>query len=226
MEKIENSLKEVNEGNIPSPFGEIQFELNLEPISQGSSSKQKSKLRAALKNVCQHYKFLLSGDVQIQIQWMVNQKYRYEYHKAPDIDNIIKPLLDSMCGKAGLIIDDTQVQYIGSQWMDWINQNHKLKITVKYLADDYVFKSNLIFIEFDKGLCLPINHINSDEATIIYIEALQAMIDKRKEFDQMGLAYHSSRIALPTQRLFHRNKLTDYKVIKINDLLTELKQNK
>ncbi|MCB0505947.1 MAG: RusA family crossover junction endodeoxyribonuclease [Cyclobacteriaceae bacterium] len=223
MGQIENTLKQVEDGNIPSPFGEIQLELNLEPISQGSSSKQKSKLRTALKNLCQHYKFLLSGDVQIEIQWMVNQQYRYEYHKAPDIDNIIKPLLDSMCGKEGLIIDDTQVQYIGSYWMDWANQNHQLKITVKYLADDYVLKSNLIFIEFDKGLCLPINHINSNEATIIIIEALQSMIEKRKEFDQMGLAYHSSRMVLPTQRFFHRNKLTDYKVLKVRDFITELK---
>ncbi len=223
MGQIENTLKQVEDGNIPSPFGEIQLELNLEPISQGSSSKQKSKLRIALKNLCQHYKFLLSGDVQIEIQWMVNQQYRYEYHKAPDIDNIIKPLLDSMCGKEGLIIDDTQVQYIGSYWMDWVNQNHQLKITVKYLADDYVLKSNLIFIEFDKGLCLPINRINSNEATIIIIEALQSMIEKRKVFDQMGLAYHSSRMVLPTQRFFHRNKLTDYKVLKVRDFLTELK---
>ena len=223
MDSLEEDLEKVELGEVPSPFGEIQFDFELEPVSQGASSKQKAKLRTAIKKVCSKYQFLLSGDVQVEIQWLVHQQYRYEYHKAPDIDNIIKPLLDSLCGNSGLLIDDTQVQYIGSHWIDWTKREHKLTVTIKYAPDDYVFKSDLVLVEVDKKLCLPFNIQDSKEANIIILNHWKTMIDQRNQFDEMGMDYYSSRMILPIQRFFHKNKLNDYPVFTVEELIEKIK---
>ncbi len=223
MDSMEEDLQKVERGEIPSPFGEIQFDLELEPVSQGANSKQKGKLRKAVKSVCSKYQFLLSGDVQVEIQWLVHQQYRYEYHKAPDIDNIIKPLLDSLCGKEAMLLDDTQVQYIGSHWIDRKKKDHKLTVTIKFTSDDYVLKSNLVLVEFDKKLCLPFNIQSSQEANLIILNHWKSMIAQRNQFDDMGMDYYSSRMILPIQRFFHRNKLNDYTVLEIDDLIEKIK---
>jgi hypothetical protein len=38
---------------------------------------------------------LLSGDVQVGIEWTLHEEARYEQDAAPDVDNILKPLLDA-----------------------------------------------------------------------------------------------------------------------------------
>jgi hypothetical protein len=168
----------------------------------------------------------LSGDVQIEIQWLVHQQYRYEYHKAPDIDNIIKPVLDSLCGKSGLIIDDTQVQYIGCHWIDWTKRDHKLTLTIKYSPDDYVSKEKLVFAEFDRGLCLPFNLTLDNKAALMILTTWSNMIEKRKELDSKGLDYYSSMMFLPIQRFFHRNKLSEYPIHKLSNLITQFQSDK
>lgn len=222
MDSIEKDLIKVDLGEIPSPFGELKFDLDLEPISQSAKSKSKKALKAKVADVCKKYQFLLSGDIQVEIQWLVNHRYRYEYHKAPDIDNIIKPLLDSLCGKSGIIIDDTQVQYIGSYWLDWTKEQHKLSITIKFTPDDFVYKENLAFVEFAKGLCLPFDKSLPPEPLLILLNAWKSMLLQRNEFEEQGMSYHSASLIQPSQRFFHRNKISDYDICKIDELITQL----
>ncbi len=82
MDSLEQDLLKVDLGEIPSPFGELKFELDLEPISQSANSKSKRPLKSKTSQVCSKYQFLLSGDIQVEIQWLVHQRYRYEYHNA------------------------------------------------------------------------------------------------------------------------------------------------
>ena len=53
------------------------------------------------------------------IEWTVHEQDRYESDAAPDVDNILKPLLDGLCGPEGVLIDDCQVQAVDCRWIDW-----------------------------------------------------------------------------------------------------------
>lgn len=218
-ENLQNDLDRASKGDIPSPWGETIIKVNVEPVSVSSSGNTKNKLRSIMLKECKQFQFLLSGDVQIEIVWMVHERYRYEYHKAPDIDNVIKPIIDSITGPRGILIDDTQVQYIGCRWIDWARNDHRLTITLKYVPDEFVQKTDLRFIEFDHGLCFPLNVTFQEKGIKVVIDAISAMLSAQKHLEQEGLDYYTARSVLPIQRFFHRNKLTSFKIVRKDELI-------
>jgi len=50
--------------------------------------------------------YLPLGDVKVSIEWTLHEQDPYESDAAPDVDNILKPLLDVLCGPDGILIDD------------------------------------------------------------------------------------------------------------------------
>ncbi|MCI5130534.1 MAG: RusA family crossover junction endodeoxyribonuclease [Candidatus Electrothrix sp. EH2] len=76
-----------------------------------------------------------------------SRKKRYETDTSADIDNIIKPLLDSLCGPSGILIDDNQVQCVTCYWLDTSDyESEKINISIDYIDDEYISKEGLIFI--------------------------------------------------------------------------------
>jgi Holliday junction resolvase RusA-like endonuclease len=217
--ELEEDLERSDKGEIPSPWGEMKIEVNVEPISSGSTANTKKKLKRILHDQCKLYQFLLSSDVQIEIVWAVHERYRYEYHKAPDIDNIVKPILDALTGPDGILIDDTQVQYVGCSWIDSTRDDHRLTITLKYSPDLYVQKDDLRFVEFDKGLCFPINTIPKKEALKIILDTVGKMLSANRLLEQNGVDYYTAKGVLPIQRFFHRNKLSKYTIVQKDQII-------
>lgn len=68
--------------------GEIQFTLPLAPVSQQASPEAKAKFKTAILNIVQPLEYILTGDVQIEIEWLIREQIRYELDISPDIDNI------------------------------------------------------------------------------------------------------------------------------------------
>lgn len=144
-------------GKEPPEYGEIVFEVERSPVSLQSKSAKKREFKEFVSSIVKEAGFLLSGDVKIIIEWRVTEQHRYENSSAYDVDNIVKPLLDSMSGPDGVLVDDNQVQSIECYWTDiFRDPDEKLIVTMKYVSDEWLPKDGLEFIVFENNLCLPI----------------------------------------------------------------------
>ena len=211
-------LEKFERGEVPSIFGEFEFSVDEEPVSQQAKSQTKKPLKKSIQQKIKNLQYTLTGDLKIEIRWMVYPKHRYESHKAVDIDNIIKPILDSLAGPYGLMVDDTQIQDIGCYWMDWTDQEkHRIDIKVKHSPDEFLKKQGLEFMEIKSGLCLPISiwfengvEYSDDKAfkaKKIIAETWKKQFELSDKCEKDGLDWHSASFVRPIQRLFHKNKL-------------------
>jgi Holliday junction resolvase RusA-like endonuclease len=105
---------------------EVSISVPLPPVSQQARSESKASFQAEIENAISSYEFLLSGDVSVTVEWSISQQTRYETDRSPDVDNILKPLIDALAGPAGLMIDDNQVQHVSCHWIDSYNDDEKL----------------------------------------------------------------------------------------------------
>ena len=96
----------------PPESGEIKFIIDRPPVSLQSKGNRKKKFKEHVAAKVDTAGFLLSGDVSVRIQWSVHEQKRYETCTSADVDNIVKPLLDAICGPKGILIDDNQVQAV------------------------------------------------------------------------------------------------------------------
>src|ERR1700688_3175599 len=85
----------------------LSFPIPFAPVSVGSKNKKKT-IQGDIRKCLPDCPYLLSGDVRMEIEWYVSARSRYEQTLHPDIDNIIKPILDALTGPHGLMIDDNQ----------------------------------------------------------------------------------------------------------------------
>jgi Holliday junction resolvase RusA-like endonuclease len=99
--------------------GELVLQLPIEPVSLQASRKKKELITSEIRSVTSEFSFILVEDVQIDILWQIREQDRYESNSSPDVDNILKPILDALCGLSGVLIDDCQVQAISCHWIDW-----------------------------------------------------------------------------------------------------------
>jgi Holliday junction resolvase RusA-like endonuclease len=61
------------------------------PRSLQSDPRLKSEVRSQMQGWVQQYPFLLSGDVEVRITWLVKERDRYFGVHSPDVDNILRP---------------------------------------------------------------------------------------------------------------------------------------
>jgi Holliday junction resolvase RusA-like endonuclease len=86
--------------------GELRVTLPLAPVSLQASRKQKTVLGDAVRGAFRRYKFILTGEVKMDIEWMIHERERYETSASPDVDNVLKPVVDATVGSQGILVDD------------------------------------------------------------------------------------------------------------------------
>lgn len=195
--------------NEPPEFGELTFSFNFEPVSLQSSSQKKEFVRNEIRKITSTLNYLLSGDVKVEIQWLVYEQERYESANAPDMDNIIKPILDGLTGPDGVLIDDCQVQTIGSHWIDWTKHEHQINIAIQYIPDDYVSKKNLMFVNMGSNLFMPMHSDLPWNVKEILITHLKKGMYLRNQILQQTGDYYQAKLFMPIQRLFHKSRVID-----------------
>jgi Holliday junction resolvase RusA-like endonuclease len=79
------------------------------PVSFRAKREDKELIEKAIEVQLREIPWICTEDITIRIEWMINNRERYETDRTPDADNIIKPILDSLCGPDGVIVDDCQV---------------------------------------------------------------------------------------------------------------------
>lgn len=213
-------------GKEPPEYGEIVFDVARSPVSLQSKSEKKRIFKEFVSSIVANAEFLLSGDVKIIVEWRVTEQHRYEHSSAYDVDNIIKPLLDSISGPEGVLVDDNQVQSIECYWTDIYHESdERLIVTIKYVPDEWLPKAGLEFLLFEGNLCLPIWGNMRLEHQKIFIDCYKRGIDFKKSALESGIDYYQAKLAMPIQRVFHKGRLQGFKVVRADERLAQIENS-
>lgn len=194
------------------PLREMKLSFPLKPVSLQGSRRAKKKLQVAVGGEASKVPYLYTGEVRCYFEWFLHERIRYEGLHAPDVDNIIKPILDALSGPSGIIVNDCQVQAVDCRWIDWKSEEQRIDIVVVPSdPDEYITKEGLVFLEMREKLCIPLDTRLPVESQRHFVEAWMAMFERRTEAIQSGQDYYAARNALPLGRAFHRARLKGFK---------------
>jgi len=171
--------------------------------------------------------YLMTCEVSVNITWYGSEIRRYETDKDPDVDNIIKPTIDGLTGPDGVLIDDCQVQYVSCSWID-TNGSDVVDIEIRYHHAKYVNKKNLVFVQVDGALCVPVDcSIDISRRKIVeYVEIMQSRWSAAREFEKQE-KYEEAADIKPYMMHFHKTRVSNFPVLmaaEINDYLKSLEK--
>ena len=198
---------------LPQPSGEIQINLQLPPVSQQSKAANKAVFSAAIKAITSQYTYILSGDVSISVEWSVHEQERYETDRAPDVDNILKPLIDALVGPDGLLVDDNQIQHVSCHWIDAPTMDERVQIRLQHTPDEWLSKSGLYFAQLEGGLCVALSQATPLEWQKKVIALYARCLQTRDEAIAQGMDYYSAKAIMPIQRVFHRSRVGQFNIV-------------
>lgn len=202
----------------PSSSGSIIIPLEYSLVSQQSRSDARIRFTDGVRSVTSSFEFLLSGDVSVLVEWFIDERTRYETDRAPDVDNVLKPILDALTGPDGVLIDDNQVQHVSCHWID-CNMGEHANIIIHYSPYEWVRKNGLFFIQIDNGLCIPVANNIPEDALILIISRYKDAFKLRATFDSIDPHSEIGSAIMPIQRAFHRTRLRDYRILTENDAI-------
>lgn len=207
--------------------GEIELRLSVEPVSSQASRRRKDVITSAVHKATSRYEFVVTDDVRVEIEWYVHQQTRYELDSSADVDNIIKPILDALCGPKGVIVDDCQVQSVCCSWLDSYSGNQQVIVRIKLFdRQGWTVKDTLSFVHMGQGLCYPIL-INeySPEVTLSMIEMLEKMLAIRDELISQDVDYYDALGVMSIQRVFHISRVKSFPVVQLSEIKAEIRRN-
>jgi Holliday junction resolvase RusA-like endonuclease len=192
----------------PPDNGILEFTVAAAPVAaQAKLKSRKAALRDEVRKLFVPLRYLLSGEVHVDIEWAIHEKDRYETDAAPDIDAILKPLLDAMSGPDGVLVDDSQVQSVACRWIDYGSREQSLKFEIRFLAHEWVSKKGLIFVHFGDSLCFPLEDTMPTDLALRCAETVRRMLDTKRKIEAETGDYYAARRMLPAQRMFHRTRV-------------------
>ncbi len=202
----------------PPDCGEMQLSFDFAPVSLQAPKNRREVLSQTVRSVAKTADFLLSGDVQIDIEWYLHEQDRYESDLAPDVDNILKSLLDGLSGPEGIMVDDTQVQAISCDWVDWSLREQRVIVRARFDPDEWLPKNNVAFVHLGNALYVPINDNIDREGMLLLLDTLGRMFSARKELLEQSEDYYLAKRVMPIQRVFHKSRLRDFKLVELSEL--------
>jgi Holliday junction resolvase RusA-like endonuclease len=207
------------------PSGLISFVIGLPPTSQQSKRATKDAFTRACRQAMEAFPITLHGEVKIHIEWSIHEQDRYETDSAPDVDNIIKPLLDGLQGPDSLLIDDCQVQEIVCNWIDSPVRDQALSISIRHRPDDWFRRGKLRFVEFQKCLCMPLIEDGAREAQLLLLETWEMMFKTRDALLASGWDWYSAQGVMSIVRPFHKSRVVKkFPIVLLGQLKQELKE--
>ena len=198
-------------------FGEVSFDVPIPPVSLQANRSRKAVIKNTIRSLLKSSNYIITGDVSIFIEWYIHEQLRYESDISPDIDNILKPILDALCGPEGLIIDDCQVQAIDCRWIDVTTTLQTINISIKNLNGHYQKKDGLIFLQFENNLCFPLNSNLPDKFIKDFIIYCQDAYQHRDRILEKTRDYYSANCIMPDLRPFHSTRLRNFKIVDIRE---------
>ena len=195
------------------PPPEAVIVLAIAPVSLQGGADAKETIREAVRKQAERYDRLFVGEVEVTVEWLVHEERRWDTRgvlRSPDVDNIVKPLVDGLCGPRGLILDDCQVQSIHCHWIDWPDrENQQITVRVRTLmVDDWINRGPITGLRMADGMCW----INSDDLPLeVQAVGLGLVAKSRGLYEQAvanGIPPEQARYFLPVARRYHPEQLT------------------
>lgn len=194
---------------------EILIEMRFdEIISIQSRAVRKNELVEGIQDELSKFKWLIAGSVQIELAWYLHQVERQDIDKVGDIDNITKPILDSLIGPKGVLIDDSQIGSIHTFWMNRNDQlrHNVLRLRVQFSNDDCLSKEKLIFIRYWNAMCVA---INVDFSSLKSVFGACTVVLARRHHRRTAKAMkargaHADRFLIPSTWDFHRTRVNSF----------------
>lgn len=143
-----------------SADSEIEIRLEFATIVTAQSRKErKEELCKLIRNELTKFRWIICGSVNIELVWYLHAVSRQETDKVGDLDNISKPILDSLTGEQGVLIDDSQIGSIHTLWMSRNEQiaDNIVLLRITFNNDECTSKENLIFVQYASATCLLLN---------------------------------------------------------------------
>jgi Holliday junction resolvase RusA-like endonuclease len=187
--------------------GELTFLIRSAPVSLQATPERKEALRNLIRDQTSSCAYLITGDVQIGIEWLLSERRRYESHVSPDVDNVLKPTLDALCGPNGVLIDDCQVQAVSCRWIDWTREEEQFEIRLRFFPDERVSKVGVVFVHMGQSLCFPFDKDMPPLALMIVVNMVVGLFDSKDELVRRGIDYQTASRVMPVQRLFNRSRI-------------------
>ncbi len=189
---------------------ELQFD---EIVSVQSQTSKKRELVQVIQAELAHFRWLISGSVQIEFAWYLHGVERQETDKVGDIDNITKPILDALTGTNGILVDDAQ---IGSVHTFWMSRNEQLaysvlRLQIQFSNDDCLDKANLVFVRYWNAMCVALNVDFDDMMSVLgACLVIQARKRHRRTARRRELGGQADRFLVSSTWDFHRTRLGNF----------------
>ncbi|WP_366146002.1 RusA family crossover junction endodeoxyribonuclease [Acidovorax sp.] len=194
---------------------EVSIEIHFDEIvSIQSRAARRNELVEAIRDKISQFKWLISGSVQVELAWYLHSVERQDTDKVGDIDNITKPILDSLIGPKGLLIDDSQIGSIHTFWMSRNDQisYSVLRLRIQFSNDDCLNKEKLVFIRYWNAMCLAINvDFSSFKSVFGACMVVSARRRHRRAAKSMRvLGAQADQYLIPSSWDFHRTRVNGF----------------
>jgi len=210
-------LDRVNKGEVPSPFGEAQFVVMGSPASVQSKKIIRKSYLDSIRDQFKDLQYILTGEIMLDITWLVSAKNRYETDSKSDIDNCIKPIIDAFTGPNGFFIDDCQIRGLYICWRHIESEDERVIFDFKFQGDQYSLKEGLAFIQLDGALCTPVNLNWPKNIKKLWAKMLINNKKAKVTLEELGISYPSVAGFLAGNQPFHRTRVNEFQVISLSE---------
>jgi hypothetical protein len=152
----------------------------------------------------------------------LHERLRYQSPFSPDVDNILKPLLDAIRGPDGLLVDDCQVQAVSCHWIDWPSSFQRVSFELRYMPDDYIQKTGLVFVHIGRQLYMPLNETPPAKTQLLLLDAWSQMMATSEALERFTNDYAVAKAVTPIQHPFHGSRLRGFKKLEASVVRQQL----
>lgn len=196
----------------------VAFRIDSIPPSIQGKKEKRDGIREKVAGLIAPVPFLFSHDVNVSITLYIDEETHYETDRTPDIDNVIKPMLDAITGPNALLIDDNQVSSVQCNWCDTNSSDGFLEVSVSSMLEEVVEKDGLVFVRIDRQIYFPFNPARWKQHLEAALNQVERLMQVRRALENGGIDRKQARMINPTQRYFHRTRLRGFPLMEIEEL--------
>jgi len=224
-EELIEALDSSSKGETPSVFGNAQYVILGPPSSVQSKRAVRDAYLKSIRDQLKDLKYLLTGDIVLDITWLVSAKHRYETDAKSDIDNCIKPIIDAFTGPEGLFVDDCQLRGLYICWRHIESGDERLVFDFKFQGDQYSVKKELGFVQLEGGLCSPVNLDWPIEFKSLWSKAINESQLAKDKLEAAGAPYLAVSGFLAGNQPFHRSRVTEFPILSLDEFCRQRVEN-
>lgn len=221
-EELINALDLANTGVEPSPFGRMEIVIPGAPVSVQSSKKIREAYLATIKSELSRFHFILTGQLVLEVTWLVPAKSRYETDAKADIDNCLKPIIDAFTGPDGLFIDDCQLKGLYICWRHIVSGNERLHFQFDFDPVQWCEKDGLAFIRIERGLCCPVNLTWPGPLRESWVKVMRAGEHYKEKLERLGASYLALAAMTGGSQPFHVTRTAGFPLLSPQDFVAGL----